>query len=83
MSTLSAADVVLDVLRSIAPDAADVPLDPTASLREQLDLDSMDFLAFVVGLDDKVGVSVPEEDYPRLTTMAGAVDYVATHLAAH
>jgi acyl carrier protein len=71
---------ITELLARIAPgnDLDAVP--PDADLRAELDLDSMDFLGFVVGLDDKVGVAVPEEDYSELTTMRGAVDYVSSHL---
>ncbi|MGN6302420.1 MAG: acyl carrier protein [Angustibacter sp.] len=71
---------ITELLARISPgnDLAAIP--PDADLRAELDLDSMDFLGFVVGLDDKVGVAVPEEDYPQLTTMRGAVDYVASRL---
>lgn len=65
--------LVLDVLAGIAPDAADVPLDPTRSLREQLDLDSLDFLAYVERLSEATGHPVPEEDYPAVDTLDGAV----------
>jgi acyl carrier protein len=64
------------VLARIAPEA-DVPaLDPQADLRESLDLDSMDFLNFVVGLHQATGVEVPESDYPALATLAGCITYL-------
>ena len=69
-----------ELIARIAPGSDLDSLPPDADLRVELDLDSMDFLAFVVCLDDKVGVAVPEEDYPMLTTMRGAVDYVSNHL---
>jgi acyl carrier protein len=49
-------------------------------LRDQVDLDSMDFLRFVMELHRQVGVAVPEADYGKLASVADAVDYVAARL---
>ncbi|MGB9466160.1 MAG: acyl carrier protein [Candidatus Acidiferrum sp.] len=46
-------------------------------LRDQLDIDSMDLLNFVVGLHKELQVEIPEADYPRLATVNGFVDYLA------
>ncbi len=73
---------IIELLARIAPGNDLEAIPPDADLRAELDLDSMDFLGFVVGLDDKVGVAVPEEDYPKLTTIRGAVGYVSSHLPA-
>lgn len=69
--------VLLDALKRIAPEIDASTIDPGASLREELDIDSMDFLRFVVGLHDRLGVDVPESDYARLYTLDGAVSYLA------
>lgn len=68
---------VLDAISDIAPDAAFDGLDPDDGLREQLDLDSMDFLNVVIALHEKLGVDIPEADYPKLFTLNGAADYLA------
>jgi acyl carrier protein len=47
-------------------------------LREQLDIDSMDFLNFVIALHKELGVGLPEKDYPKLATLDGCVDYLAS-----
>ena len=70
--------IVCESLRLIAPEADLTTLDDRASLRDELDLDSMDFLNFVVGIHDRTGLEVPERDYPRLASLAGCIDYVAT-----
>jgi acyl carrier protein len=67
---------VVSVLGEIAPEADAARLDPTRSLRQQLDLDSMDFLNFVVGLHRRLGVEIPESDYSRLASLDGAVAYL-------
>jgi acyl carrier protein len=51
-------------------------LDPSADLREALDIDSMDFLNFVIAVHRRLGVDIPELDYPKLATLDGAVTYL-------
>ena len=45
-------------------------------MREQLDIDSFDFLNVVIGLHEALGVDIPEADYPKLATLDGAIDYL-------
>ena len=75
MNTTDIQNTVLSTLGAIAPEADLAQLDPVQSFRDQLDIDSMDFLNFVIALHKKLGVEVPERDYPRLTTLRGCVDY--------
>ncbi|HEU4453868.1 MAG TPA: acyl carrier protein [Longimicrobium sp.] len=70
-------EAVLRALRRIAPEVGVDDIDPAESLRDQVDLDSMDFLNFVVGLGKDLGIEVPEADYPRLATLDGCVAYLA------
>jgi acyl carrier protein len=74
---------VLTVLGRIAPEMGPAGLDPVVPLRHQLDIDSMDFLNFVLGLHKELGVSVPEKDYPKLLTLNGCVDYLAAAVTPH
>jgi acyl carrier protein len=67
---------ILRLLYQLRPEAAGRPLPPDADLREELDLDSMDFLNFVLAIDEAVGVEIPEEDYTRLATLDECVAYV-------
>lgn len=72
-------DVSAMVLRSIgavAPEADLERLRPDVSFRDQLDIDSMDFLNFVIALHKQFGVDIPEKDYPRLVTLRGCVEYL-------
>ncbi len=67
--------VIRDILGGIAPEA---DLDAVAGdedLREALDLNSMDFLNFVVALHERTGAEIPEADYPRLRTLDSAIAY--------
>ncbi len=67
---------VLRVLGEIAPEADLASLAPDVGFRDQLDLDSMDVLNFVVGLHAALGVEIPESDYPELATLNGCVEYL-------
>jgi acyl carrier protein len=67
---------VLRVLGDIAPEADLAALHPDIGFRDQLDLDSMDVLNFVVGLHTALGVDIPETDYPQLATLDACVDYL-------
>jgi acyl carrier protein len=68
---------VLRVLREVAPEADPAVLRADVSLRDQLDVDSMDLLNFVIGLHAALGVDIPEADYPKLGTLDACVDYLA------
>ena len=68
---------VLRVLLQIAPEADPGTLDPLLSLRDQLDIDSMDFLNFAIALHNEFHVDIPESDYRKLMTLDGCVDYLA------
>jgi acyl carrier protein len=71
---------VLDALASVAPEVADMELDPTLPLRDQLDIDSMDFLNFVVALHTSIGVEVPESDYAQIASVDACAKYLAAKL---
>ena len=72
---------VLRVLGEIAPEADLASLAPDVDLRQQLDLDSMDVLNFVVGVHVALGVDIPEADYAQFETLAGGVDYLAQRVS--
>ena len=66
-----------EVLAGIAPEADLSTVKDDEDLRDALDLDSMDFLNFVIGLSQRSGVAIPEADTPRLRTMRGLVAYLS------
>ena len=72
-------EIVLRALGQIAPEADLSQLKPNLRIRDQLDIDSMDLLNFVIGLHKEFKVEIPEADYPKLATLDGCVDYVASH----
>lgn len=75
------ADVILATLAQVAPEADLASLGPDAELRVELDIDSMDFLNFVVGIDERTGVDIPERDYPQLSTLNGCIEYLTRRMA--
>jgi len=76
MNEQQARDTVLGVLRQIAPEADFAELEPDVELREQLDIDSMDFLNFVIGIHEQTGIDIPEEDYDEMATLNGCARYL-------
>ena len=74
--------VVLEELSNIAPETDPAGIDPDADLREALDIDSMDFLNFITALHKRLGVPIPEADYPKLFTIDDAAGYLALKLPA-
>ena len=72
---------ILRALRQVAPEVDPGSLRPDVNLRDQVDLDSMDFLNFVIGLAKSLGVEIPEADYPQLATLDGTVAYLLARSA--
>lgn len=68
--------VVLEIIEEIAPDEDLGGLSHDVRLRDQLDLDSMDFLDIVMELRKKHGIEVPEEDYPQLASLDSCAEYL-------
>jgi acyl carrier protein len=68
---------VLRMLGQVAPEADLGALKPNLRLRDQLDVDSMDLLNFVIGLHKEFKVEIPEADYPKLATLDGCIEYLA------
>ncbi len=72
---------VLNLLGEIAPEADLTTLKPDISFRDQLDIDSMDFLNFIVALHNEFHVDLPESDYPQLASIDGCVSYLERKLS--
>lgn len=70
---------VLEVLAEIAPEADPAALRGDRPLRDQVDLDSMDFLNLLVGVHQRTRVEIPEADYPKLATLDQLVAYLVEH----
>jgi acyl carrier protein len=70
-------ETVLRLLGEIAPEADLTALKPGVSFRDQLDIDSMDFLNFVIMIHKTFGVEIPEADYPKYGTLDGCVEQLS------
>ena len=81
MSPSEIKDEVLDILADIAPDEDLSQLDDENSFRDQMELDSMDFLDIVMELRKRHRVQIPEEDYPHLASMNSTVAYLEPLMA--
>jgi len=68
--------VVLSTLLKIAPEVDPQLLHPDRPLRRQVDLDSMDWLNFLIALHEELKVNIPETDYARLVTLDDVVSYL-------
>ena len=73
-------EVVAELI-AIAPEVEEGDLSDTELLRDQVDLDSMDWLNVLVGLHERFGVDIPEADYAKLTTLNAIVGYLSGRMA--
>ncbi|MFP6694188.1 MAG: acyl carrier protein [Pirellulales bacterium] len=80
MTTDEIREAVIDILSDIAPDEDLGGLDDGIAFREQLEMDSMDFLDIVMELRKRYRVQVPEEDYGALASMSSTVEYLTPKL---
>jgi len=76
MKTAEIREEILDILEDISPDEDLDGLDDETPFRDQLELDSMDFLDIVMELRKRYRVEVPEEDYGQLASMESTVAYL-------
>lgn len=81
MSSEDVRQIVLDIIADVAPDEELSGLNADDSLRDQLDLDSMDFLDIVMELRKRHKVEVPSEDYSHLATLNSCVEYLTPKFA--
>lgn len=76
MSEQDVRAAVIGVLKQIAPELEEAELAPERPLRDQIDLDSMDWLNVIVALHERLNVEIPESDYAKLTTLDAVVAYI-------
>lgn len=74
--------VVLRVLNGIAPEVEIDSIDPRRDLRDQIDIDSVDFLNFVIGLHKALGIEIPDADIPKLANLNSCIDYLRSKIKA-
>jgi acyl carrier protein len=71
-----ALETVKESILRVVPDADFTQITPEEPFREPLEIDSLDFLNFVEVLGERTGLSIDEDDYPRLTTLSDAADFL-------
>jgi len=69
-------DTILEIIAQIIPDEDLSNLKGDIPIREQVELDSMDFLDIIMELRKRYGIEVPEDDYTQLATLDGSVAYL-------
>lgn len=72
---------IADAIRAVAPEADVAGLPPDASIRDELDLDSMDVLNVAIGLHERFGIEIGEDEYPELLTLRRCVELVRGKVA--
>ena len=73
-------EIVCRALSNVAPEVDLNAINPAKDLRDQIDIDSVDFLNFVIGLHKELNVDIPEADVSRLATLNGCVAYLAAKM---
>jgi acyl carrier protein len=68
--------MILEVIHEIVPDEDLSNLKPDVRIRDQIEMDSMDFLDIIMELRKRYGITVPEDDYIKLSTLDGSVAYL-------
>lgn len=72
--------IFIEELTNVAPDIAAEDVGESDHIQEDLGLDSMDILNLITALHRRLGVDIPEPDYPQIATLAQAVDYIGSKL---
>jgi acyl carrier protein len=72
--------IVHQALSNIAPEVDVASLDPGKELRDQIDIDSVDFLNFVIGLHKELNIDIPDADVAKLVTLNGCVTYLSAKM---
>ncbi|HSE86385.1 MAG TPA: phosphopantetheine-binding protein [Candidatus Binatia bacterium] len=72
--------VVLRALSSVAPEVDLESIDPRRDLRDQIDIDSVDFLNFVIGMHKELEIEIPDADLPKLATLNSCVEYLVSRV---
>ena len=79
MDEQDARAAVRAAIGKVAPDVDLAEVDEDSRLRQDLELDSLDFLRLVETIDTATGVDIPERDYPEVATVKGLIGYLAAH----
>ena len=69
-------ETILGLLKKVAPDTEPETLQPDDNIRTTLEIDSFDYLQFIVAIDEKFGIDTPEEDYGKIQTLKTLNEYL-------
>ena len=72
---------VIAVLVDVAPEVEVESLDPARSFRDQFEFDSIDFVELMLRLEKRLGITIPQSDYPKLSSLNGALRYLTSTAA--
>lgn len=81
MTEVEIKTIIFQLLKKIAPETEPSELKPDENIRETLTIDSFDTLQFIVALNDKLGIEIPEQDYGKITTLKDLVSYISNKRA--
>ena len=82
MTNIELEELIKRALLDVAPDLEGEEIAPDETFADQFEIDSMDFLNFIIGLHKATGVEIPEVDYLKLTTLASATGYLQSRLTS-
>jgi acyl carrier protein len=80
MTEVEIKQAVRDALSNVAPEVDLDAIDPARDLRDQIDIDSVDFLNFVIGLHKELDIEIPDADVSKLVTLDGCVAYLMSRV---
>lgn len=76
MNEANIRQTIMESLKKIAPDTDPGKLQPDDNIRTTLEIDSFDYLQFLVAIDEKFGIDTPEEDYGKIGTLRSLTEYL-------
>lgn len=71
---------VLASLIEVAPEISPNEINPSINFRDQFEIDSIDYLNFILTLEKKLNIKIPELDYPKLSSQAGCISYLSANI---
>lgn len=71
---------IINSLKKIAPDTEPEKLNPDDNIRTTLEIDSFDYLQFIVSIDEQFGIETPEEDYGKIATLSSLTSYLTSKI---
>jgi acyl carrier protein len=81
MTELELKQTIFQLLKKIAPDTTPEELSPQDNIRQKLDIDSYDYLQFIIALDKTLGIQIPELDYGKINTLEQLLNYVKSKIS--